>query len=111
MMTTQPVLPGFAQPEVVECETLEQRTDRWLALNPWVLDELERLADERIGDGVPRFGVKALVERLRWDWSKGRTEGDHWRLNNSYTSRLARRLIERRPEFADYIETRELKAA
>ena len=111
-MTAQLLLPSFTEPDPPpERLSIEERCEAWLEVNPWVLDQLERLADELVEAGVSRFGVKALVERLRWDWTVARaTTGEPWRLNNSFTSRLARRLIERRPDLASFIETRKLRA-
>lgn len=108
---TQGVLPAFAD-YTPDCgKSLDERFDEWIALNPWVLVQLERLADELVDAGVARFGVKALVERLRWDWEISRaTTGDTWKLNNTWTSRLARRLIEKRPDLEPMIETRRLRS-
>lgn len=102
-------LPGFVPVEHVPQQSIDDRCDAWLAANPWVLPALEVLADQRLAAGVTRFGVKALVERLRWDWEADHVSG-RWRINNSYTSRLARRLVERRPEFGACIELRELRS-
>lgn len=102
----QPTLPGFTTPE--PALTATERFEAFHRANPWVARELERLADELVAAGAARFGVKLLIERLRWDWTKA-TKGDKWRLNNNHTSRYARLLIERRPDFADRIETRDLR--
>jgi uncharacterized protein YbaP (TraB family) len=51
-----------------------------------------------------------LFERLRWE-SGIATEGDAYRLNNSYRAFYVRLLIERRPEWANKFEVRVQKAA
>lgn len=108
--TGQQVLPAFADPTPDRTLTLDERYTQWAEANPWVLDQIERFADELAAAGVKRIGIKALVERLRWDWTISRaTTGDRWKLNNSFTSRLARALIARRPDLAPMIETRRLK--
>lgn len=57
--------------------------------------------------GRTRIGVGMLFEVLRWH-SQRATTGDPFRLNNSYRSRYARLLIERRPEWAHLFELRRL---
>lgn len=107
----QQALPGFTRPLYDDGMTHQQRFEAFHTANPWVADALEDLAFELLTAGVNRFGVKALVERLRWDWTKAQaTNGDRWRLNNNHTSRYARLLIDRHPGWAEFIECRELKA-
>lgn len=77
--------------------------------NLWVADALEELAADWFAAGHQRVGIKALVEVVRWQY--GRTTTDRWKVNNDFTSRYARLLIDRRPEWASSIETRELRAA
>lgn len=89
--------------------TLAERFDAFHAQNPHVADVLEALADTwlLIHD---RVGMKALVERARWETGV-QSHGEAWRINNSYTSLYARLLISRRPEWAEAFELRELRAA
>lgn len=75
--------------------------------NPWVADAIEHLAIEWLNAGHTKVGVKALAEVVRWQY--GRTQTDHFKLNNSYVSHYARLLLERHPEWP--IELRELRAA
>ena len=50
-----------------------------------------------------------LVEVMRWD-TRLTTNGDPFKLNNSYTSRLARAAVARHPELDDFFEQRELRS-
>lgn len=78
--------------------------------NPQVLLELERLAEQWFSAGHLKCGLKMLWEVLRWELGL-RTRGDDgFRLNNNFTSRYARLLVERHPEWDGRIETRELRA-
>jgi hypothetical protein len=63
--------------------------------NPQVYRELERRA---LALHAMRFS--SLME----------TTGDPWKLNQSWRSRYARLLVEKRPELAGWITMRELKA-
>jgi hypothetical protein len=71
---------------------------------------LARLLDDWSAHGGRRVGVKAATEWLRFFYAR-QIEASDFRCNNSYTSRLARDLIEQYPHLAAVIETRELRAA
>lgn len=78
----------------------------WIDTHPRAVVIFERMALAR-AQVRQRFGMKALVEAVRWHYAIERTEEDsEWKLNNSYTAYLARWLIARNPELADLIETR-----
>lgn len=100
-----PLVTPLYEPEA----TIAERYDAWKAANPWVLPTVERLAAQWFAAGHKRVGVKALWEVLRWEY--GTTTGDKFKANNDFTSRVARDLITRRPDWADCIEIRELRAA
>lgn len=110
-MTTHPTLD--LQPLVVpdyEPElTIQQRFDIWIEANPWVLSTAERLVDDWLAAGHSRVGIKQVWEVIRWSY--GTTTGDTFKANNDFTSRVARLLLDRHPEWADAIEIRTLRAA
>jgi hypothetical protein len=89
--------------------TIQQRFEQWEAENPWVMRTLEHLVDAWLSAGHSRVGIKSCWEQIRWQY--GVTTGDTFKANNSYTSRAARLLIQRRPDLAAAIETRELRAS
>lgn len=105
MTATQLELFPLTEPEYDAEMTLADRFAAFHASNPHVADALEQLAEQWLAAGNRKVGMKALVERLRWE-SGIRTEGSAYRLNNSWPAFYARLLIERRPEWADCIETR-----
>lgn len=105
-----------APPAVVEVDgrglTIQQRFELFREANPWVEEALSRLALDLHARGRGRIGMKMLVEVVRWDYT--RTTSDptsSFRINNDFTSRYARILIERHPELGEAFETRELRAA
>jgi len=57
-----------------------------------------------------RIGMKAIWERVRWECSVKRQNGDAYALNNCHVSRLARLIMEREPDLANLFETRELRS-
>lgn len=86
-------------------ETVESRYARFISSNPWVLDELCRLALNRKQRGFKTYGIASLVERLRWDHERP-TKGDDWKINNDYRAWLARDVMEREPRLAGFFRTR-----
>jgi hypothetical protein len=90
--------------------TIQQRYEQWRDANPWILPALARLLDDWSAHGGRRVGVKAATEWMRFFYARQINSTD-FRINNSYTSRLARDLIAAYPHLAAVIETRELRAA
>lgn len=106
---TDTLFPPVTQLEAHAGESIDQQFARWHAANPWVLGYLERKVDALLAAGATRVGLKQVWEVLRYD-HRIATRGDTFKANNNYTSRYARLLIERRPELAGVIETRELRS-
>ncbi|MGV3518184.1 hypothetical protein [Luteitalea sp.] len=85
--------------------TLEQRARAFDQANPHVFEKLLAIAREARDAGATKIGIKLLFERLRWV-SRVETRDDLYRLNNSYTSYYARRLMAHDPSLAGLFETR-----
>lgn len=109
-MTTYetPSLFPAIQPTHGRYETIDDRFQAFHQANPWVADELEKLSDVEYRHGDGRIGIKYLIEVLRWNYRRG-TTGQPFRISNDYSSRYARLLVDRRPEFATLFEVRELR--
>lgn len=103
-------LAPLVTPDYAPDLTIAERFAAFHEANPHVADLLEHYAAQWLAAGNKLVGVKALIERLRWEAGTQTTATDY-RLNNSFTSHYARLLIERRPEWVDSIETRQLRAA
>jgi hypothetical protein len=98
------VVPDYA-PEA----TIQQRWEQWERANPWVIPFVEALIQRLLDKGHKRVGLKQCWEVVRYEY--GATTGDRFKANNDFTSRAARLILQRHPEWAQYIETRELRAA
>ena len=88
--------------------TIGERFETFHTANPWIADELEKLADIEYRHGDGRIGIKYLIEVLRWNYRRA-TTGQPFKISNDFTSRYARLLVDRRPEFDTLFETRELR--
>lgn len=86
--------------------TLEDRFQVFHAANPHVYAALRRLALRLRGQGVERYGIAGLFEVLRYEQAL-QTNGEDFRLNNSYRAFYARMLMDREPELKDFFEIRE----
>lgn len=72
--------------------------------NPTVYVKLRDLALQAQRNGLRSFGVKALIERLRWDPAL-RTDGRPFKLN--HTAAYARLLFEQEPGLRGCFRLRE----
>ncbi len=88
--------------------SIQDRFEAFDLANPHVYRTLARLAEEWLSRHRV-VGMKALWERLRWEYGVQTTEQAP-RLNNDYTSRYARKLLAERPEWAGRIRIRGLQA-
>lgn len=90
---------------------LDAECDRFIAENPQIWRQFRLLAVKLKAKGIDRWGAKAIWEVLRFELAlKAQTTGEKFALNNNYTSRFARKLMEEEPEeFAGFFETRTLK--
>lgn len=93
--------------------TIAERFDAFHQANAWVLDALEQMTADLIRRGRHRVGMKMLVEVIRWNYARHtstQNSGD-FKVNNDFTSRYARLILDRHPEWHGVFETRELRAA
>lgn len=89
---------------------LDEAVERFIRENPHVWEKFRTLAMKLKVRGHNRWSAKNLFEVLRWDHAITSNEpADAFMLNNSYTSRFARRLMEEE-DFAGFFETRTLKS-
>lgn len=102
-------LAPLIEPTYSEGMTLADRFEAWHAANPHVADALEVLAAAWL-ENHEHVGMGALYERLRWE-SGIQTEGDAYKLNNSYRAFHSRVLLDRHPAWTGRIRIREQKAA
>ncbi len=90
--------------------TIQAQFQRFHIRHPEVYYGLLRLARQADSSGRPRIGMKMLFEVLRWEWTIAGLPDDaeEWKLNNNYTSRYARMVMDHNPDLAGLFETRAL---
>lgn len=77
--------------------------------NPHVFGALVRLCRATRDFGIGQWSAKAAFEVLRWSYSL-HTRGETFKLNNNYTSRYARMVMDECAELRGFFQLRELKA-
>jgi len=87
--------------------SIDDRCAEFHKANPHVLEEMLRLARERVAHGATRIGIKSLWEELRERLRVLKT--GEYKLNNSYTAIYGRMLVERAPELEPLVEIRRRK--
>jgi hypothetical protein len=72
--------------------------------------EVIRRARALLARGVRRYGIAGIWEAIRYDNALALDgEAGAWKVNNSYRSLLARRLMAAHPELAGLFRTRDLR--
>lgn len=84
---------------------VDQRAAAFHAENPHVYRKLRELARIAKASGATQYGIAGLFERLRW-LSQIETQGDPYRLNNSYRAFYARLLMAQEPDLRGFFVTR-----
>lgn len=79
--------------------------------NPIVFSAFKMFAEEVKNRGYDHYSAKAIFERVRWHLQFETDSDDGFKINNSYTSRYARLLVNEFPEFEGFFRTRVLKTA
>lgn len=91
-------------------DTIEARFKLFHADNPHIYELLELHIEAKIANGAKRIGISQLVEEMRYD-PDIKTRGIDFKVNNDFRSRYSRLLIQRHPEWARVLGTRELRSA
>jgi hypothetical protein len=113
-MNEQMTMESIAQPGL-RAEgylTLQERFEEWLATQDGL--ETYRMVVTRAYNlrrqGFKHYSMKALWESIRLDRDLSAGPGQAFKLNNDYTSRMARRVMADYPDLDGFFEIREVKA-
>lgn len=92
--------------------SIQEAFDAFHRDNRWVYDALRKLALDLVGRGRTKIGMKMLFEVVRWQYQRSTTdESSPFMINNNFTSRYARLLMDSEPALAGIFEVREIRAA
>ena len=68
-----------------------------------------RLAMALKNSGFKKFGIGAIVERIRWNMAVKNRDENGFKISNSYRAGLSRFAVDRRPELKDFFMMKEQK--
>ena len=94
------------RPAPVALAALDDRFEAFHRENPQVFTALRALALRMVDAGVRQYGIAGLFEVLRYEHLI-QTQGDGFKLNNSFRAFYARLLMEREPRLRGFFETRQ----
>jgi len=78
--------------------------------NPHIFDELMRLANDLWLKGRKRIGLQLLFEVCRYNsMIRADDPNSQFKINNNYAAHYARLILEERPDWSTFIETREIR--
>jgi hypothetical protein len=97
------------QPDLFD-DTIQARFEAFHSEHPDVYRLFRRFALELAHTGRERGGAKAIMERIRWHFMTSSVGGCDFKINNSFTSRYVRLLVEQEPALAGFFEQRRLRA-
>lgn len=90
--------------------TIDERFAAYHRAHPEVYRKLVNLARQAKGAGFTHYGMKALVERLRWHMTVERKSTEPFKINNDFASRYARYIMRLEPDLAEFLEVRKLRS-
>lgn len=92
--------------------TYFDKAEEFHAKNPWLLEELARLAFELKREGHDRYSIDGLLHHIRFTCRRRISEdGSGFRINNNVSFFYSRKLMEQYPELAGFFKIRERRAA
>jgi hypothetical protein len=92
-------------------EPARQRYEAFHYANPWVFDRLVDMARNLKRRGINHYGIAALWEVLRYDWTiMTEDPTSKLKLNNDYKAFYARDIMARHPDLQGFFETRRSQA-
>jgi hypothetical protein len=90
--------------------TIDEKFEEFQRQNGDILHLFIKFALELKRSGRKRAGAKAIVERIRWEIMLTNKPGSDYKINNNYTSRLARWAMDTEPELKGFFQLRDLKS-
>lgn len=100
------------QPDRKRFTTIQARFEEFDRLNPQVRAKLVEMARELVRNGHKKIGMAMLYEVLRWHYLKAigpvTADSSGYKLNDNYTSRYARKIMETCDDLKAVFETRTL---
>lgn len=105
-LTPEPPPRPTVAPEYPEGSTPKERFQIFDTKNPHIKTKLRRMALELKRKGHQHYGIKALIEVLRWDYAVRTQSGGDFKINNAFATPYAYILMEESRELRGFFKTR-----
>lgn len=91
-------------------KSIDARFAEFDAAHPEVFELFRKLAHDLVCyKGFKKYSADAICHQIRWHYQVERGQHD-FKMNNNFTSRFARKLMEEEPVFNGFFELRRLTA-
>lgn len=93
-------------------KSIQEQFEHFDQAHPEIYDEFRTIARDLLRGGRSRYGSKAILEVIRYHRIlSGQDENELFKINNNYSSRYARKLMNEDERFGYFFEIRELRSA
>lgn len=89
-------------------KSLDEQFEEFHAAHPDVWQLFRRFATQIRDQGSNTYGAKSIMERIRWHYATSSQGTETFKINNNFTSRYVRKMIEADPSYETFFETRKL---
>ena len=89
--------------------TIQGRFEKFHAQNPHIYEAFVRFARQARAAGYAHYGCHAIMQRVRWHMEIETRSDDGFKINNDFSSRYARRIMEQEPDLKGFFVTRRLE--
>lgn len=90
--------------------TIEERFNLFLDVHPEAYTEFCRRVKQLQDRGITHYSAKAIFEIIRFHSIVDARDIEVFKVNNDYTSLMARKWLKEHPEWPEFFELRELKS-
>jgi hypothetical protein len=92
-------------------KSIQQGFESFHQNNPFVFDMIVNEVLRAKKKGKKKISIKMIVNFIRWNiYVETKDDSSSYKINDAYTSRYARMLVEKYPSFETMIEKRILRA-
>lgn len=94
-----------------EPDTIQQRFEAFDAAHPEVWHLFKRFADELRRAGRRHGSADQIIQRIRWETSVNPEHDGGFKIDDRFSSRYARKLMDEYEWFRGFFHTRKLRSA
>jgi hypothetical protein len=89
--------------------TIQEAFLEYHQANPHVYARLEQLSQEFIDLGVRRIGIDLFINQVRYERIRTTRDAQGFKINQNFSSRYARLLLDNNPDWEGLFELRSLR--